>query len=468
MQITFYGAAQNVTGSKHLIESNGFRVLLDCGLHQGHRQEANQLNRNFPIDAKNVDAVIISHAHLDHCGLLPVLVRQGYKGNIYGTTATGDMMRLLLEDSAGIQEQDAVYINNHLHAGEKAIEPLYNRDDIAPVMARFKPVPYYHLTNQWTQLNENIRFKLYDAGHILGSAIIFLEIKEDGVVKNLAFTGDLGRKGVPILRDPEFIKESVGILIMEATYGDRNHEPITATKTDLGRIIIDAVKNKRKIIVPAFSLGRTQELIYILHQLFNEHSVPRIPIYLDSPLAVDLTKVFSQHQEDFDKETWQDFDPKKDLPFIFKDLTYINSVTESKALNKKKGPMMIISASGMMEAGRVVHHLKNNIEDPKAVILITGYQAIDTLGRRIQEGEDQVKIFHYFYKVRAQIITMPSLSAHADQKDLLDYVKNTPGIKDLFLVHTEFGPATIFKGLVEVDNKKLKVSIPARGEIFSI
>lgn len=468
MQITFYGAAQNVTGSKHLIESNGFRLLLDCGLHQGHRQEANQLNRNFPLDAKNIDAVILSHAHLDHCGLLPVLARQGFNGNIYATTATCDMVRLLLEDSAGIQEQDAAYINNHLHAGEEPIEPLYTRNDIAPVVAKFKSVPYFRLINKWTQLNENIRFKFYDAGHILGSAVTLLEIKEDGVIKTLAFTGDLGRAGVPILRDSEFIKEPVDTLLMEATYGDRNHEPLAATRQELAKIIIAAVKNKQKIIVPAFSLGRTQELIYILHQLFHDNNVPRIPIYLDSPLAVDLTKVFSKHAEDFDKETWHDFDPKKDLPFVFEVLTYVGSVEESKALNKMPGPIMIISASGMMEAGRVVHHLKNNIENPNAVILITGYQAADTLGRRIQEGEDEVKIFHYYYKVRAKVITMASLSAHADQQDLLGYLKKTAGVKNLFLVHTEFGPATVFKGLAEKQNKLLKVSIPLRGESFTI
>lgn len=466
MKITFYGAAQNVTGSKHLIESQGFRLLLDCGLHQGHRQEAEQLNRNFPLDAKNIEAVIVSHAHLDHCGLLPVLVRQGFAGHIYAITATCDMMRYLLEDSAHIQEQDTAYINQHLHGGEEPVAPLYTKADIAPVVAKFKPIPYFRLTGEWTQLNENIRFKFYDAGHILGSAVTLLEITEAGVVKTLAFTGDLGRPGVPILHDPEKIEENVDTLLMEATYGDRNHESPAATRVDLGRIITDAVKNKRKIIVPAFSLGRTQELIYILHQLFNGHQVPRIPIYLDSPLAIDLTRVFSKHAEDFDVETWQDFDPKKDLPFVFKDLTYTPSIPESKALNQKPGPLMVISASGMMEAGRVRHHLKNNIENPNAVILITGYQATDTLGRRIQDGEDEVRIFHYFYKVRAQVITMASLSAHADQRGLLGYLKQTAGVKNLFLVHTEFGPATIFKGLAEAENKSLKISIPARGENF--
>ncbi len=468
MQITFYGAAQNVTGSKHLIESNGFRILLDCGLHQGHRQEANQLNRHWPFRAKDINAVILSHAHLDHCGLLPVLARAGFGGQIYATTATAELARLLLEDSAGIQAQDAAYINRHLHSGEQPVEPLYTKDDIAPAVARLKSVPYFRLTKKWTQINDNIRFKFYDAGHILGSAVTLLEIKENGAIKTLAFTGDLGRVGVPILRDPELIAEPVDTLLMEATYGDRNHEPPATTRADLGRIITDAVKNKSKIIVPAFSLGRTQELIYILHQLFHDNNVPRIPIYLDSPLAVDLTRVFARHAEDFDAETWHDFDPRQDLPFVFKDLKYVSSVEESKTLNAKSGPLMIISASGMMEAGRVVHHLKNNIEDPNAVILITGYQAADTLGRRIQAGEDKVKIFHYYYNVRAQVITMAALSAHADQRDLLNYLKQTAGVKNLFLVHTEFGPATVFKGLVESEMPSLSVRIPWRGQNFTL
>jgi len=469
MKITFHGAAQNVTGSKHLIETeDGFRLLLDCGFHQGHRQEADTLNRNFPMDAQSIDAVILSHAHLDHCGLLPLLVREGFKGSIYATPATIDVAEHMLTDSAHIQESDAEYLNRHLDKGQTPIEPLYNHDDCKQTMKQFKPSQYVHLKGDWVTLSDSVRFKMYDAGHILGSAVIVVEIKEKGQTRVLAFTGDLGRKNAPILHDPEFIQEKVDILLSEATYGDRLHEPFMETENVVREVIERAVKHQSKIIVPAFALGRTQELIYLLHRLFHVKGFPKIPVYLDSPLASRVTDVFKKHRNVFDKQTWEDFDPVNDLPLMFEDLTYTRTTNESKALNKAQGPMMIISASGMMEAGRVLHHLKNSIQNPNTTILITGFQAENTLGRRIQEGISPIRIFNRTYHIKARVITVPALSAHADQAELLDYVANTKGLSKLFLVHGEKDSMDVFAGLVNQKYPNIEVSIPKRGESFEI
>jgi metallo-beta-lactamase family protein len=469
MKITFHGAAQNVTGSKHLIETDdGYRLLLDCGFHQGHRKEAEKLNRNFPIDAKEVDAVILSHAHLDHCGLLPLLVKQGYQGKIYATPATADVANFMLQDSAHIQESDAEYINRHPKKGEPLIKPLYTMEDSKKAVDQFERVQYTKLGNKWTDLNENVRFKFYDAGHILGSAVIVVQIKENGTTKTIAYTGDLGRAGAPILADPEFIEEDVDVLLSEATYGNRHHEPFEQTEQFIQDIIENTVKHGSKVIVPAFALGRTQELIYLLHRLFHVKGFPKIPVVLDSPLATRVTEVFKKHRNVFDSQTWQDFNMENDLPLMFESLTYTKKTEESIKLNTTKGPMMIISASGMMEAGRVLHHLKNNIENPNNTILITGYQAQNTLGRRIQEGIKSIRIFRQHYKVKAKVVTAPSLSAHADQTELLNYVKKTKNLKHLFLVHGEKDSMDVMAGLAVEQNTGLDVKIPERGEEFVI
>jgi metallo-beta-lactamase family protein len=473
MKITFHGAAQNVTGSKHLIETDGYQLLLDCGFHQGHRKEAEKLNRNFPLDAKVVDAVILSHAHLDHCGLLPLLIKQGFKGNIYATPATVDVAEQMLEDSAHIQESDAGYLNRHIKKGDSPLEPLYTKDDIKPTMNRFKSVPYVKHGQDWTVLNPNVKFKLYDAGHILGSSIIVVEITEQGqgasgppTKKTIAYTGDLGRKQAPILCDPQYIEEQVDILLSEATYGNRLHEPYQETESVIKEHIEYAVKHQGKIIVPAFALGRTQELIYMLHKLFHTQGFPKIPVYLDSPLATRVTQVFKKHRNVFDEESWKDFDPEKDLPLMFESLIYTPDTQDSIKLNTAKGPMMIISASGMMEAGRVLHHLKNNIEDKHTTILITGFQAQNTLGRRIQDGVKDIRIFNQHYKVNAQVETVPALSAHADQIELLDYIGNCKGLSKLFLVHGEKEGMEVLKAKVKEAHPDITVEIPERGEGF--
>ena len=462
VKINFLGAAQNVTGSKHLIQTNGYNLLLDCGLYQGKRSESNKLNSTLPFDAKSINAVILSHAHLDHCGTLPILVKDGFEGKIYCTPATADIAKYILLDAAEIQKQDAEYFNKHIKNPEEEIFPIYTADDVEKVLKQFEPVEYFKHSSKWTQLNENIKFKLYDAGHILGSAIIFLEIKENSLTKTLAFTGDMGRDNSPILCQPENITEDTQTLIAECTYGDKLHKPITDATADFKEVIDEAIKNKSKIIVPAFSLGRTQDIIYILHKLIDDKAVPVLPIYIDSPLAENITEIFPKYMNDFNDNFKKDF-PGGESPFLLDNMIYIKSIEESKALNDKPGPLMIISASGMMEGGRVLHHLKNNIEDPKNIILITGYQAEDTLGRRIQEGINPIKIYGESYSIKAQVKTLNEFSAHADQNDLLAYISKIKNLQRIFLVHTELPQSTAFKDILEKTYPSLPIEIPTMG-----
>jgi len=469
MKITFFGATRSVTGSKHLIETDdGYKMFLDCGFFQGHRKEAAELNKNFPIDPKTVNSVILSHAHLDHSGLLPLMVKLGFSGPIFATPSTCDVTECMLQDSASIQEDDADYLNRHLKKGEDPIEPIYDSFDAEKAVSLFTRFQYSFLGNRWMKINDNIRFKFYDAGHILGSAIVVIEIIEKGVKKTIAYTGDLGRRGIPILRDPEHIKEKVDVLICESTYGDRLHDPITATEGVIEKIIKSAVLKKGIVIVPAFALGRTQELIYVLHRMFKKAAALKIPIFLDSPLATKVTEVFKKHSNIFDNQTWSDFNPKTEIPFIFKYLAYTKTVQESKDLNYREGPFMIISASGMMEAGRVLHHLKNHVSDSRNTVLITGFQAQNTLGRRLQDGENQIKIFNQKYKVKADVVTVPSLSAHADQSDLLDYIQNANPSKKLFLVHGEEESINVLAGEVLKSNPKFELEIPYLGQSFIV
>ena len=463
MKITFYGAAENVTGSKHLIEANGFRLLLDCGLYQGRRQESEQMNRVLPFDAATIDAVILSHAHADHCGTLPVLVKNGFAGKIYSTSATAEIAKLIMMDSAKIQEEDAKYLNSHLDMGAKPAAPLYNEDDVAACAERFVAVDYCRKTNAWTKLSDTIRFKLYDAGHILGSAVIVVQVTEGGVAKTVAFTGDLGNVNVPLMHAPEPVAEPVDALLMECTYGDRNHQPFSDAGNELASIIAEAVAKKSKMIVPAFSLGRTQELIYALHKLHDQNKTADIPVYIDSPLSVNILDVFNRHTEDYNQATWNDFGVKGEKPFIFDDLVYVRTIEESKALNSKPGPFMVISASGMCEGGRIRHHLLNGVSDPNNFVLITGYQAANTLGRKLQDGVSPVNILGESREVKAKVITLAEFSAHADQRELLDYLSKIHGLKHLYLVHTEAPQDKIFEDIVRAKYPGLDVEIPATG-----
>ncbi|HEX5429525.1 MAG TPA: MBL fold metallo-hydrolase [Patescibacteria group bacterium] len=464
MKLTFYGAAQSITGSKHLIETEGFRILLDCGMHQGGLDH-DLANRSLPFDPKTIDCVILSHAHADHCGLLPSLVAGGFRGKIYCTSATADIAKYILEDSAMVQQADERYAYEH---GLNAYPVIYTRKQAEDVFRHFAPVSYFRLNPVWTQINDRIRFKFYDAGHILGSATTVLEIRDGGTVSTLAYTGDLGSPNRPILNDPERIAESCGTLICEATYGSKLHRPLNDAIAQMKEVVISAVRTRGKIIVPAFALGRTQEIIYTMHKLTDEGSIPRIPIYTDSPLAQNISEVFLRHLEDFDANSRKDFTKKNELPLIFRNLIPITSVAESKALNTRPGPFMVIASSGMMEGGRILHHLKNNLSDSKNTLLITGYQAAHTLGRRLQEGAKSVRIFGKPVPVAARIITMDEFSAHGDQAYLSSYIRSMAGLQKLFLVHTELPAAESLKQVLMQSSSHLEINIPKPLQSFDI
>ena len=434
MRITFHGAAQDVTGSMHLIEVNGSRLLLECGLFQGRRQAAFDRNRHLPFDAGKIDAVILSHAHIDHSGNLPLLVKNGFSGKIYTTPASAHLADVMLRDAGHIQESDTVYVNKHrARRGEPPVEPLYTIEDAARVKDFFRGIPY---NKEFVPVND-VTAMLVDAGHILGSAAVILEIQEKGKKTRLWFSGDIGRRKLPIIRDP-VLPDRADILIMESTYGDKVHLSPDEAFDEFRIVIRNTISRGGKVIIPAFAVGRTQEIVYALNHMYEAGDVPRVPVYVDSPLAVDATKVFQEFPDCYDKETLE-FEKIEHHPALqFSSLTYTRSVEESKALNFRQDPMIIISASGMAESGRILHHLKNNIGDARNTICIVGWQAPYTLGRRLAEREDYVKIFGETYHRRSDVATIGGLSAHAGQDLLLEYAMR---VKDqtraIFLVHGE-------------------------------
>lgn len=436
MKIKFIGAAREVTGSKHLISVNGKNVLLDCGLFQGHRKEADAKNRHFPFNPEDIDAVILSHAHMDHSGLLPLLVKGGFDGPIFSTFATRDLCNYMLADSAFIQEREAEYLNKKRERkGQEKIEPLYTAEDVMPTMNLFYSVGYHKSFD----VVEGVRATFFDAGHILGSAQVFIEIedKENGKKHRLSFTGDLGRKNLPILRDPEILPAS-DFLISESTYGNRFHKSILNVGEIMAELVGKVARRGGKIIIPAFSLERTQEVVYHLNRLWQEKAIPaNIPVYVDSPLSGNLTQVFAEHPECFDKDVSNEFLENRINPFGFGTLKYIRDVEQSKALNTMKGPMIIISASGMCEHGRVLHHLKNNIEDSRNMVMIVGYQAENTLGRKLVDGLQVVNIFGKPHKVNCEVVVVDAFSGHADRSDLLYYLGHVDQLQQTFLVHGE-------------------------------
>jgi metallo-beta-lactamase family protein len=465
MKIKFCGAARTVTGSQHLLEINGKKILLDCGLYQGKREEAFKINRHFPFDPASIHCVVLSHAHMDHSGNLPTLYAKGFKGDIYTTTASRDLCAVMLQDSAHIQERDVEFVNKkRAKNNEPAFNPLYGFDEVREVMKLFKAVSYgkkFFLDG----FNEHISVTYCDAGHILGSGSLVLYINENGKKIKLGFTGDLGRFDLPLLKDPEFMG-NVNYVISESTYGGRVHDKAVEMEIQFETAMKEAIARGGKIIVPAFSLGRTQEVVYTLSKLFNRQAVPKIPIFVDSPLSTNISDIFKIHQECFDAQTSELLSNGVDV-FGFSNLTYIKSVDESKALNTFKGPCMIISASGMCEAGRVLHHLANNIEDERSTILIIGFMAPDTLGRRLIEAQDKentfVKIYGEEHKVNAKIVILNSFSAHADKDELTRYFQQFDKnmLEQVFLVHGDYDQQQAFMGALN-DNGFKNVSIPAK------
>jgi len=461
MEITFYGATKEVTGSKHLVTINGVNIMLDYGMHQGKRSVATELNKRIPVNPKNIDFLILSHAHIDHSGLLPLLVKNGYKNRIFTTKATKDLIDIMLRDSGHIQEMDVEYINRKkAKRGEPLVEALYTVSDAEDVMPLVHGVKYY----EKVKLTDDIAFTFFDAGHILGSAQLLLEYQENGTIKKLLFTGDLGRQNLPIIRDPDII-EKVDTMISESTYGGRLHGDITDVSARFKEIILRTYKRGGKIVIPSFSVGRTQEVVYELNKLVESGEVPVMPVYVDSPLSVNATDVFRKHRECFDDETWELINNHDD-PFGFKRLTYIRDVEESKKLNESNKPCIIISASGMCEAGRIRHHLKHNISDKKNTIMIVGYMARNTLGRRIREEEKEVKIFGEVYPVNAEVVIFDEFSAHGDQRDLVKHIKSASP-KELFLVHGEETQIEALQAKV-IETVETTTHIPDYGESFKL
>ena len=434
MRINFHGAAHTVTGSQHLLEVNGKRLLLDCGLYQGRRSDTYTRNLNFAYDPRTVDAVILSHAHIDHAGNLPNLVKNGYGGPIYATSATVDLAAIMLADSGRIQESDAEWVNKkRAKRGEGAIEPLYTEADARHAVDLFSGVNY----DEEFEVLPGVIAHFVEAGHILGSASVSLKIEENGKKTHFWFSGDIGRYKLPLLRDP-VMPENVDYLLMESTYGDKPHHDPAQAFDEFEEIVARTIKRGGKVIIPAFAVGRTQELVYNLNIMMFERDVPRVPVFVDSPLAVNASDIFRKHPECFDEETREFVAEARHPALDFKMLTYTRSVEESKTLNKRTDPMVVISASGMAETGRILHHLRNNIEDPKNTICIVSWQAPHTLGRRLADREKRIKIFGEAFNVNAEIATIGGLSAHAGQNLLVDYasaVKET--VKKVFLVHGE-------------------------------
>ncbi|HQQ36889.1 MAG TPA: MBL fold metallo-hydrolase, partial [Methanothrix sp.] len=411
MILQFWGAAQTVTGSMHLVEADGHRLLLDCGMAQGRREEAKKLNSEFPFQPEKIDAVVLSHAHLDHSGKLPMLVKMGFSGSIFSTSATRDLCSAMLADSASLQEMDARYVNRQNEKqGLPFIKPLYTLHDVARTMRLFQTVEF----ERPLQILPGIKMTFKNAGHILGSASVTLEIAEGRDKKKvtaLAFTGDLGRKGAAVVQDPDII-DRADVLITESTYGGRDHGPMDEARKNLARVVKETANNRGLLIIPAFAVGRTQDVVYHLHELMQSKEIPQMPVYVDSPLATNITEIFRAHPECYDEETEQLLmQDGGDDPFGFNMLRYTRSTEESKKLNNIRRPAIIISASGMCEGGRVLHHLRRNIGDPNTTVLFVGFQAENTLGRKLLRGDKTARIYGEEHEVRARMEKIDGYSA---------------------------------------------------------
>ncbi len=466
MKITFHGAAQTVTGSQHLIEVNGQRLLLDCGLYQGARQESYERNRNLPFDASAVDVMILSHAHIDHSGNIPNLVRSGFTGDIVCTFATRDLCSTMLMDSAYIQEKDAQFVNKkRARNNEPPIQPIYTVEDTVNSLEYFNAIGYH----RQREIASGVYVTFYDAGHMLGSAIVVLDIEDRDAGRDvrLVFSGDLGRAGIPIIRDPETV-DHADVLLLESTYGNRVHEPYDDAERKLERIINDTYRRGGAVVIPSFAVGRTQQLVYTLHRLINQRDIPQLPVFVDSPLAINATAVYRLHPECFDSEI-RDFMLAEGDPFGFDMLRYTRSVEQSKELNFMREPFIVISASGMAETGRILHHLRNRIEDPKNTILIVGWQAPDTLGRRLVEKQEKVRIFGEEHILRAQVEVINGFSGHADSGELLAWAEAiTKRPRRTFLVHGEPDAAAALAQALRTDAGYEQVDVPELHQVYSL
>ena len=450
MKITSYGAAGGVTGSKHLLEINGHRILLDCGMFQGVRREADRKNRSLPFRADSLDAVILSHAHIDHSGVLPTLHKHGYTGRIYATPATRDLCSVMLLDSANIQRRDAEWLEKK---HREFVSPLYDESDVYETMRHFVSFPY----RDRFEVVPGVFITFQDAGHVLGSAMVVVDYREKDTHRRFLFTGDLGRKNMPLLKDP-WVPDDADVVMMESTYGDRDHDPIETMEEKLAEVVLRTVGRGGKVIIPSFALERAQEVVFALKRLEMRKALPAIPVYVDSPLTANITEIFRYHKESFDLETKQVMDEAGD-PFELRHIEYIRNLDDSMRLNTLKEPCIIISASGMCEVGRILHHLRNNCEDPRNTVVIVGYMAQNTLGRRIVERQPEIKIFGVKRPLRAEVKTLNGFSAHAGRQELLDFGARFHGRgKKVLLVHGEDNSLkALASGLDERGVKKINI-----------
>ena len=457
VKIKFLGGVGTVTGSSHLVSTEKSQVLLDAGLFHGRRDEFYNVNTTLRYNPRKLDALILSHAHIDHCGNIPTLIKKGMRSRIYTTSATRDLVKLMLEDAGKIQEEDIKYVNKiNKRLGLPLRKPLYTRREALKVSGRFRAIPY----GQRFCVAKNIFLTFHNAGHILGSSIIVLEIKDAAQNIKLGYAVDLGRKNLPLLNDP-VVPKGLDYLILESTYGGRLHAPIEEAKTKLRDAIMRTVGRRGKILIPSFTLERTQELLYFLNELLKEKAIPAIPIYVDSPLAIDITDLFKYHLDYLDEET-REAVRRQEGPFEFLNLKFIRSQEESKSLNNDKRPMIIIAGSGMCESGRILHHLKNNIEESRNTILVVGYMAADTLGKKIVERVRFVRIFGVEYELNAQVIVINAFSGHADRIELCDFALACQPLKRIFLVHADPDQSQALFQILTQEN--LNAYIPTKDE----
>ena len=454
MELEFFGAAREVTGSCHILRVNGRTVLLDCGMFQGRRIESDEKNRTLPVPVSDIDAVVLSHAHIDHSGRLPFLVSRGYDKTIWATPATRDLCAIMLADSAHIQEQDARF---YAKRSKQAVQPLYSMRDATRVQELMVGVPY----GKTFDVVPGVQVTYVDAGHILGSASVIVDCTEAGTTRRLVFSADVGRYGLPIIRDPQ-PPSGAEIVLMESTYGDRDHPPVEDMRAALATVVSETAARGGRVLIPAFAVGRTQEIIYDLHILARQKRIPPIPIYVDSPLAISTTAVFELHPELFDHT--EEFVREVNDLFRFDLVHYTRDVSESKALNSAQGPMIIVAASGMAEAGRIVHHLANGVSDPRNTVLIVGFQAEHTLGRRIVERQPVLRLLGDEQPLRAQVVILNGYSAHADRSELARWLgavrKTSPGLGTVYLVHGEPPAQDALRERLANDGYKVEAPAP--------